>query len=191
MLDLNGQTQYYLGLYEWEVRCWTQRFLKKSKIFIDIGSGEGYYALFALKQPHLHKILAFEPLEESRKLLNENLGLNAMKQDARLEISERFVGKNDPPLYRSLDSLLISESCTIKMDVEGAELEILREARRFMNGGERFWIIETHSARLEDQCAQVLGQAGYRIRIIPNAWWRCLIPEGRPIAHNRWLVAFR
>jgi len=30
---------------------------------------------------------------------------------------------------------------------------------------------------------------GYRTRVIPNARWRVLYPEHRPIAFNRWLLA--
>ena len=37
-----------------------------------------------------------------------------------------------------------------------------------------------------------LERAGYQVRVIENAWWRLLIPEGRGDSeHNRWLAAYR
>lgn len=193
MLDFEGQTQYFFGLYEREVQGWLRRFCKESALFIDIGAAEGYYTLFFLKKTSARKVLAFEPLLESRALLSENLRLNRLENDPRLEISPRFVGSHDDPSSCSLDSVcaMISGPCTIKIDVEGAELEILQGARNFLRLPKLFWVIETHSADLERQCSRLLNQAGYRVRIIYNAWWRCFVPEGRPIQHNRWLVAFR
>ncbi len=191
VLDLNGQTQYFLGLYEHEVQRWLCRFCKKSRTFIDIGAAEGYYTLFVLKKTAVPKVIAFEPLDESRELLDRNLRLNGLSKSSRLEISTQFVGILNEPGHCSLDSIAetVSFPCTVKMDVEGAELEILRSASRFLKHPGSRWIIETHSLELEGKCAQLLSRAGFTVQIIKNAWWRRFIPEGRPIAHNRWLVA--
>jgi hypothetical protein len=53
------------------------------------------------------------------------------------------------------------------------------------------WIIETHSLDLENGCIELLRSAGFQTRVIPNGWWRVFIPELRPIAHNRWLAAWK
>lgn len=191
VLDLNGQTQYFLGLYEHEVQRWLCRFCKESRTFIDIGASEGYYTLFVLKKTGVSKVIAFEPLGESRELLDQNLRLNSLSKSSRLEISTQFVGALDKLGHCTLDSIaeMILFPCTVKMDVEGAELEILRGASSFLKHPGSFWIIETHSQELEQQCVQLLSWAGLTVRIVKNAWWRRLIPEGRPLAHNRWLVA--
>ena len=36
-----------------------------------------------------------------------------------------------------------------------------------------------------------LERNGFRVRIVPNAWWRVVLPEQRPVELNRWLVAYR
>jgi hypothetical protein len=36
---------------------------------------------------------------------------------------------------------------------------------------------------------EFLERLGYTCRVIKNAWWRLLIPEQRPIEHNRWFIA--
>jgi hypothetical protein len=53
------------------------------------------------------------------------------------------------------------------------------------------WIIEVHSEPLEQACLQILNVADYTTKVIGHAWWRGLVPEARPIEHNRWIVVHR
>jgi|SRR6516164_6824945 hypothetical protein len=50
-------------------------------------------------------------------------------------------------------------------------------------------LIETHSDQLEADCRAWLLERNYKTSIIKNAWWRRILPDGRVIAHNRWLSA--
>jgi hypothetical protein len=50
-------------------------------------------------------------------------------------------------------------------------------------------IVETHSRDLEENCIKYLSGLGYSSKVIPNAWWRAIVPELRPIEHNRWFLA--
>ena len=50
-------------------------------------------------------------------------------------------------------------------------------------------LIETHSTSLEDQSIELLQNFGFATEVIKNGWYRRLIPEQRPIDHNRWLWA--
>ncbi|MFA6599587.1 MAG: hypothetical protein WCU74_01045 [Candidatus Omnitrophota bacterium] len=78
--------------------------------------------------------------------------------------------------------------CLVKMDIDGAEMDALRGATKILGFHAVRWLIETHSLQLE-QCPEVFAETGFQAKVIKNAWWRCLIPEQRPIPHNRWLVA--
>ena len=74
------------------------------------------------------------------------------------------------------------------IDVDGAELGVLAGARRLLVDSRPHVILETHSAELEDGCAQLLIEAGYAPRVVTQ---RRILPQNRPAEHNRWLVADR
>jgi hypothetical protein len=79
----------------------------------------------------------------------------------------------------------------VKIDVDGGECDILDGASALLQAARVRWLVETHSVALEERCATMLRNAGYRVRIVPNAAWRLFLPEQRPIEQNRWLVAAR
>jgi predicted RNA methylase len=192
-LSLHHQSQIYLGLFEREVHTWLERLSRGIHTAIDIGAASGEYTLFFLTRTNAEKVLAFEPDAESLPLLQENLRLNSLGKSGRLEVSAAMVGESDGEEKVTLDSLAGSMKlpCFIKMDVDGAEAEILRGAAR-LNAREGVrWLIETHSKSLERECIENLRAAGFETRIIRNAWWRVVIPELRPIEQNRWLAAWK
>jgi hypothetical protein len=71
------------------------------------------------------------------------------------------------------------EVSTVTLDGDLARRGLLAERRPHV-------IVETHSAALEDGCAQLLCDAGYRPRILTR---RRRLPENRAAVHNRWLIA--
>jgi hypothetical protein len=192
-LSLRSQTQVYIGLFERETHPWLNRLSKGISTAIDIGVAEGEYTIYFLTKTKATKVFAFEPDVSCTSFLHENLALNGVDQSARLEISTRFVGASDTAQEIRLDSLAASVHvpCIAKMDVDGAEEQILRGARTFNSLPGVRWLIETHSKELEVACEGILTAAGFHTRIIPNAWWRLFIPEMRPGAHNRWLAAWK
>jgi len=192
-LSLRDQAQIYLGLFEREVHFWLERLSNGIQTAIDIGADRGEYTLFFLKRTKATRVLAFEPSPESLPRLRENLRLNSVVESSRLELSTAMVGDSDGVSKVRLDSLrgTLQMPCFIKMDVDGAEAEILNGARK-LNGLEGVrWLIETHSRELERECVEQLKAAGFETRIIRNAWWRMVIPEQRPIEQNRWLAAWK
>jgi hypothetical protein len=192
-LSLQHQTQIYLGLFEREIHGWLERLSSGIQTAIDIGADCGEYTLFFLMRTKATRVLAFEPSRESLPLLRENLKLNSVVESSRLEISTAMVGDSDGASKVRLDSLVgsIPIPCFIKMDVDGAEAEILKGAAMLNRLGGVRWLIETHSRDLERECVEQLEAAGFETRIIGNAWWRVLIPELRPVEQNRWLAAWK
>jgi hypothetical protein len=192
-LSLKTQSQIYFGLFEREVHRWLRSLSTGIGTAIDIGAAYGEYTLFFLKKTPATRVYAFEPDEAVLPRLYENLKLNDLADSGRLVVSCKFVGTCNSQRELTLDSLQDSlrYPCLIKMDVDGAEAAILGGAKA-INGLPRVrWLIETHSSELERDCARILTEAGFEIRIIPNAWWRMLLPEHRPSEHNRWLAAFK
>jgi predicted RNA methylase len=192
-LSLHHQSQIYLGLFEREVHTWLQRLTRGIRTAIDIGAASGEYTLFFLTRTDAERVWAFEPDPESLPLLKESLKLNSLEQTSRLEVSTAMVGDCDGAGKATLDSLAgsIKLPCFIKMDVDGAEAEILRGAAKLNALDGVRWLIETHSKSLERECIEKLKEAGFETRIIRNAWWRVVIPELRPIEQNRWLAAWK
>jgi hypothetical protein len=70
--------------------------------------------------------------------------------------------------------------------VEGAEVDVLRGARRLLAGHRPHVLVETHGLAEERACGELLVSYGYRPRIVPR---RRRLREDRPTLHNRWLVA--
>ena len=186
-LDLRGQTQVYLGLFEREVHPWV------TELSRGIHSAHGEYLLYFLKRTPAVQVLGFEPDETCWPALRRNLALNGLTDDPRLSLSNQFISANNDARNVSLDSLVprITSPCVVKLDVDGLEANILSGANQFLAQPQARFIVETHSEQLERDVIGIFENHGYQIRILTQAWWRILIPEHRPGPQNRWLVATR
>jgi Methyltransferase FkbM domain len=133
-LDLAFQTQVYLGLAERETHRWIERLSEGVASAVDIGAAEGEYALYFLARTNAKKIYGFEPSEQSTAVFLSNLRLNGFERDTRLSLSSLFVGDKDSLTMRTLDSLLseIKPPLLVKVDVDGAEMDVLRGASRLL-----------------------------------------------------------
>jgi hypothetical protein len=163
------------------------------KSAIDIGASTGEYLLYFLMKTSANTVIGFEPNEELIQDLKANIALNGLSQTTRVKLYQKFVTSTDSESTMSLDTLspTLEGPCFIKMDVDGGEVDILRGATEFLKRNDLHWLIETHSPELETTCQQILAQAGYKVQIIPNAWWRVILPELRPPEQNRWLTAVK
>ena len=182
----------YVGLFERETYPWLRKLSRNAKTAIDIGAAHGEYTIYFLKKTEAVTVLSFEPEESLMDSLKENLRLNGEEASKRLALSTSFVGRENTGTHVCLDSFVnrIRGVCIIKLDVDGYEEDVIRGARVLNTLPDVRWLIETHSASLEHSCASYLQSAGFHTEIIPNAWWRCIVPELRPI-HNRWLAAWK
>jgi hypothetical protein len=192
-LNLAQQTSLYLGLFERETYPWLRRLSKKIGTALDIGAAHGEYTLYFLMKTKAHKVYTFEPVAAMLSDLEGNLELNHERGSERLILSTKCVGRSSSKTSLNLDALLndISLPCFIKMDVDGAEDEILAGATGINALPDVRWLIETHSQEMETACLRRLELAGFKTKVINNAWWRFVVPEQRPSAHNRWLAAWK
>jgi hypothetical protein len=192
-LSLRHQTQVCLGFFEKETHPWLRKLSKSIGTGIDIGAAHGEHTLFFLLKTGATKVYAFEPDPSCLPLLAENLELNELTRSERLQICEKFAGDTESDREMRLDSLrdAMNLPCLIKVDVDGAEENVLKGASQLNQLPDIRWLIETHSKELEAACLGILSDAGYQTRIIHNAWWRFAVPELRTIPHNRWLAAWK
>ena len=139
-------------------------------------------------------VIAFEPDALEHDRLERNLELNPDLRE-RVKIVPERLGVSEPAGDEEtvkLDDLVASDLAPpafVKIDVDGAELEVLQSAEETLRTFQPTVVVETHSQQLEDGCIRLLTGLGYSTEVVENAWWRTLYPEFRPIAHNRWLLA--
>lgn len=181
LLNPRRDLQRQWGLYESELsRIYRQRISTGSVVY-DIGAGDGVTTLLYAKLARFGSVLAFEPDPDAFAVLCENLKLNPRLASVITVVPEAFGSRLDPswpaPTF-------------VKIDVDGAELAVL-EALTPMLGQCPTIVVETHGTDLERESIRKLTALGYWTRVIPNARWRVLWPEWRPIDQNRWLLAGR
>jgi hypothetical protein len=192
-LDFASQLQIYLGLWERETYDFVRNAASQCQSSIDIGACRGEFTLLFLTQPAMRQVIAVEPCPTNIDLLHDNLTLNQRHADTRLQICTRKLGSTPSADTLLLDDLApsIAGNLFIKIDVDGAEMDVLQSGHELLSRPGVTLLIETHSLKLENDCIAFLESLGYQCQVIPNAWWRRVIPEDRPIGHNRWLGAVR
>lgn len=186
-LDLAHQSQRYWGIDERELITAFRRFIPVCRSLIDVGANDGYYTM-AFLQSKAERIIACEP-GEAMELLLANARANGFETGERFTAERRFVGSGDGCV--SITELVsdLPKPVFLKVDIDGGEGDLLRSAEDSDCLSDLRWLIETHTKELEAECIEWLQARGYQTRIIYNAPWRILLPELRPIEHNRWLVA--
>jgi hypothetical protein len=187
-IDPKNKSQRIFGLDEYEIAGEFRRCVRQSRSFIDVGASDGFYALVARHLNPDIQCVACEPQQELRELAlamcRDNFGATDF-----LEWIESPIGQAAP--FRSLDEVAskLTSPISIKIDVDGAEMDVLESGKECISLPETQLIVETHSESLEHDAIRFLNSQGKRTRIVRNGLMRTLVPELRPIPHNRWLVA--
>lgn len=192
-IDFSRQTQLWLGFQERELAPWFRGLSQNIQTAIDVGAAEGAYVLYFLAKTPARRVLAFEPSADCATRMTRNVRLNGLENAGRLEIVNKCVAGLDSEQEVTLDSVspAIAPPCLIKIDVEGAEVSVLRGSQKLLEMPGMRWIIEVHSQPLQQECRRILEEKGYRVEVVPNAWWRMFVSEFRPIEFNQWLIATR
>jgi hypothetical protein len=190
-VDTANGSMRLLGLVEVEVAGWTRRLTARAGIAVDVGANDGWYAAYYALQPNIRRVYAFEPDGCLHQALRRNLLLNGPDVEGKCVGVTKFVGAIDDAKTCRLDTVLADEDqpMVIKIDVEGAELDVLKGAEQVLRRRSCGLVVETHAANLERDCRAFLQGLGYETQIVKNGWYRAIVPESRKILHNRWLVA--
>ncbi len=190
-LDLAQETQKYLGLWETETYQFIRTAAARCHWAVDVGAGAGELTLYLLLKSRSDAVHAFEPQTTEIAHLRTNLALNGLQEAGRLVIHCASASINPNPGFVALDAIGLDTQRQgfLKIDVDGQEMHVLLSATELLSKGQVDVLVETHSEALETDCTRFLENLGYTCLVIRNAWWRILVPEMRPIPHNRWLAA--
>jgi hypothetical protein len=189
-IDFAHHTGLYAGLYEIELNAGLRRLCPPGTPSFDVGAHFGYDALVLAKISN-SEVRSFECDPRLASRMRRNLALNP-GLSARIRLDVAYVdARSDPSRSRiSLDDAAFGEHdfipAFIKVDVEGAEADVLLGSRRLLAECQPAFAIETHSAEVEGDCQRILGHHGYTVEVVDRRRW---LPDHRPISHNRWLLA--
>lgn len=194
----NGSSRHsvrkVLGLYEHELNDWLVRAHPLCQGLLDLGAHDGYFAFGCAaafrraKRPF--QIICFEPAPPFVTMLQN--AAKRLRADAPFEVIPRFVGENADEntvalSHISFDRLPQDSRTLFKIDVEGAELDVLKSAGHWLTPTNLF-LVEVHADRLLEPIQALARENGIELQQINQQPHWLLGSEHRNI-ENRWLVS--
>lgn len=176
----------WLGTYESNQ---TQKFVEKCKgceIFWDLGAHAGYYTLLFKTVNKKSTVYSFEPIESNYLYFQKHMIFNNLEQVNLIKkavsnkegilkfakgnsvggkLSE--TGDMTVPVVKLsclLEGKMIESPDIIKMDVEGAEFQVLKDIKHLL-GSEKKPVIflSTHGKDIHDACLKLIQSVNYSI----------------------------
>jgi FkbM family methyltransferase len=175
------------GTYERSALRVIKSTLRPNDVFVDVGAHAGYYTLICARLAK--KVIAFEPSPSNCKFLRFNIFLNRLKNvtpvsaavsdfngHAKLYVPKQggrrltdqgtlvFEGEGAADVHVvMLDTFLehLNHPSVIKIDVEGAELNVINGALQTLAKGVRLVLVELHSSEHKSQIIELLSDLHY------------------------------
>jgi hypothetical protein len=189
-MDRSSQLRVICGVYEPSIRGFLRRELRSSQVCYDIGANAGFYSFLFASQPLVREVHAFEPHPRLLGEFRENMELNPGLAP-KIKIHATALGNGIVAV--TLDQWMADHKLRppdlVKIDVDGPEAEILRGSKRLLEKRGSAWVVETHSAPLEEEVEKIFRDFGYKTRFPPGPFWLSWFPEERMNLPNRHLVA--
>ncbi|MDB6118649.1 MAG: methyltransferase, FkbM family [Verrucomicrobiaceae bacterium] len=192
-----GTALYLQGIWEPEVTGAFRALIKPGDTVFDIGGDAGYYTLlFSKCAGEKGRVVVFEPIPKAQERIKENIALNGFSnctlvtealgsksgsfvlerpfEDSRINLTKSAAGEGDITVQvERFDTLAERLSLPVpdlvKIDVEGAELEVLRGMEGLVADHHPAFVIELHPQFLPQFNATVddvlgwLRQRGYHL----------------------------
>jgi FkbM family methyltransferase len=189
-----GGATVYFNMIEPEQTAAFAATLKKGQVLFDIGANVGYYTVLGARQVGAEgKVLAFEPVARNlsylyRHVVKNNLlnvtivpaacsdAVSLTTFSSGINYASGSIGETDtaregqrPVPTVSVDAVVEKTGISpdvIKIDVEGAELAVLKGARLTLQDKKPVIFLSTHSDALRTDCLAYLKAAGYSIKVL-------------------------
>lgn len=202
----NASADYHSGVNELPVQLALRHLLQEGDVFYDIGSNIGFFSLVAARLVGAGRVYAFEPVIWNASCIRTNADLNRLDNICVICAAVgRETGTTDLLLTRhpggatiardeqpsdvlchtpvpvvAIDDLVASERIqppsVVKIDVEGAELDVLRGMQATMAAHGPAIVCELDDARTEGLQAKLrslrswLGTTHYDLVVLPDAY---------------------
>ncbi len=183
----------WLGTYEYDKQLRFTSTLKPGMTVYDIGANVGFYSLLSavLVGPQ-GRVFAFEPLPRNLGYLRRHVALNKMQNitvvDKALSDREGTVTFEEGPAHTmgkmgSSGTLQVAmttvdivrraahspDPSLLKIDVEGAEMLVLKGAEQTLRQCRPVIFLATHGAQVHKDCCEYLKALGYRLSPLSGA----------------------
>jgi FkbM family methyltransferase len=175
----------WVGTYEGFKQHEFARAIKAGAVVFDIGAHVGYYSLIAsARSGPRGSVFAFEPLHANAEALRRHVRLNRVNvtiieaavgeqeseayfQKGRDTYTGRLADEGTPVRVVTIDALRASGQLpppnVLKVDVEGAEGQVLRGALETLKTVRPLVFLAVHGQRARDDAVRVLAEAGYGV----------------------------
>jgi FkbM family methyltransferase len=193
----------WLGSYEHSKCKVFQAIVRERSVVYDIGANVGYYTLLASQLGGSSgQVFAFEPVPRNCALLRQHLKLNKVSNASLIEAAvssadgeARFDTGPNPSMGHlaadgalrvrsvTLDTLVFGQATpppqVIKIDVEGAEAEVLTGGSETLLRHRPLILLATHGETVHRECRRILDRLGFLVESL----------DGRPIDRCDELIA--
>lgn len=187
---------FWLGTYEYEKQLLFYRIIRKGAVVYDIGAHTGFHTLLAssLAGP-AGKVFAFEPSPRNVRYLRKHLEINHCDnvtvieaavaeedgsafleedQEYTVGLTGRLSAKAGRKVKKvSLDNLVLEGVIPppeyMKIDVEGAELQVLFGAKKILSDSPPVIFLSTHGVDIHNQCCAFLTSLNYLLEPIDGS----------------------
>lgn len=186
----SGVNGYWLGTYELEKQRFFEKIVKRGDIVFDVGAHVGFYTLLASELVgKTGKVFAFEPLPRNINYLKKHININKCKNITIIE--NALSNKSGNSFFKinsssstgqitnkeglkiisaTIDNLVFKNKLpvphSLKIDVEGAELSVLRGAINTLKKYYPAIFLSTHSSEINKHCRNLLSGLGYNLKSI-------------------------
>jgi FkbM family methyltransferase len=182
----------WLGIYEYEKQRLFVDSIRPGQTVFDIGANVGFYTLLA---SHLvgpsGRVVSFEPLPRNLGYLHRHLAANRIQNvtvfegavsnytgtahfDAGVvpEMAHLATSGGIEVKVFKLDDLLaaglVPGPDLLKIDVEGAEADVIRGAEKLIRDHRPKILLATHNDTVHEECWGLLEERGYGVRLLDD-----------------------
>jgi FkbM family methyltransferase len=175
----------WLGTYELKKQQVLERFVRPGMTVYDVGANAGFYTLFLSRLVgDTGRVFAFEPCPYVARFLIDHVRMNRVSNvrviQAAMARQTGLVGMSTDKGFSenqisddrnsalmvpslSLDTSSLPSPDLIKMDVEGAESEILRGAQKTLREAQPVVFVALHGSQQRAACPELFRAAGYAV----------------------------
>lgn len=180
----------WIGTYERDAQRVFHDLIRPGAVVYDVGANVGFFTLLGARLAGSEGIVfAFEPLPRNVEILNRHIALNGVPNVRVLAIAlssqsgtARFQAASDAAMgtltengdlevrVETIDGLVeggtLLPPAFLKIDVEGAEYDVLTGAEKTLRRERPAILLSTHGSARHARCAELLEGFGFALRLL-------------------------